>query len=200
MKKVADAYGVKCIAGVEMYQMKRYVIDGNKKVALREEPDTKVDSCNFEQYEAYAIDVEMTTGEGKPVEKEARTTVYKRIVGNKHNLKVKASRVLFNEVNSRYPTLPFTLRCMSDEKSARMGITECVNGGLLQPYPVYYEKQNDLVAQFKFTILLLASGTSKITGAPLSPQFVSDKVLPDEIKEKINTELMKKKSRGGKKK
>ena len=200
MKKVADAYGVKCIAGVEMYQMKRYVIDGNKKVALREEPETKVDACTFEQYEAYAIDVEMTTGEGRPVEKDARTTVYKRIVGNKHNLKVKASRVFFNEVNSRYPTLPFTLRCMADEKNARMGISECVTKQLLQPYPVYYEKQNDLVAQFKFTILLMGGGTSKITGLPVSPQFVSDKVLPDDIKEILESEMKKKKSRGGKKK
>jgi curved DNA binding protein len=200
MKKVADAYGVKCIAGVEMYQMKRYVIDGNKKVGLREEPDLKVDACTFEQYEAYAVDVEMTTGEGRPVEKDARTTVFKRVVGTKQNLKVKASRMLFNEVNSRYPTLPFTLRCMADEKNARMGISECVTKQLLQPYPVYYEKQNDLVAQFKFTILLMGGGTSKITGLPVSPQFVSDKVLPDDIKEILESEMKKKKSRGGKKK
>ena len=199
MKKVADAYGVKCIAGVEMYQMKRYVIDGNKKVLLRDEPELKVDACTFEQYEAYAVDVEMSTGEGKVGEKDARTTVFKRIVGNKHNLKVKAARMFFNEVNNRFPTLPFTLRCFNDEKVARMGVTECRNS-LLQSYPVFCEKQNELVAHFKFTILLMKNGTAKITGLPCPPQFVSDKVLPDDIKEILNSELMKKKTRGGKKK
>jgi hypothetical protein len=36
----------------------------------------------------YAIDVAMTTGDGKPREIGARTTVYKRMVDKKYGLKV----------------------------------------------------------------------------------------------------------------
>jgi hypothetical protein len=43
---------------------------------------------------------------------------------------------VFNEMNHRYPTLPFTLRALDDEKQARMGVVECLKHDLLHPYPV----------------------------------------------------------------
>jgi hypothetical protein len=54
--------------------------------------------------------------------------------------------------------MPFTLRALAEgaegeakqELSAgqlRLGLVECLNHGLLQPYPVLHEKQGDLVAQ-----------------------------------------------------
>jgi hypothetical protein len=52
-----------------------------------------------------------------------------------HHLQVKSSRALFNEINRRFATLPFSLRALSDEKSAKMGIRECVNHELVLPYP-----------------------------------------------------------------
>ena len=33
------------------------------------------------------------------------------------------------QVNTNFPTLPFTLRAMEDEKQARMGVVECVKVG-----------------------------------------------------------------------
>lgn len=35
---------------------------------LREEGESKVEECTFEANEVYAVDVAMTTGEGKPRE------------------------------------------------------------------------------------------------------------------------------------
>ena len=71
--------------------------------------------------QVYAVDVAFTTGDGKPKDKGLRTTVYKRIIDHKYGLKVKASRTFFNEVNKRFPTFPFSLRYISDEKNARLG-------------------------------------------------------------------------------
>ena len=48
---------------------------------------------------------------------------------------VKSSRAFFNEVNKRFPTLPFSLRSLPDEKAAKMGMKECVNHNLLLQYP-----------------------------------------------------------------
>lgn len=45
-------------------------------------------------------------------------------------------RYVFNEMNHRFPTLPFTLRALEDEKQARMGVVECLKHDLLHPYPV----------------------------------------------------------------
>ncbi len=168
IKQVADGFGVNPISGTLMHQMKQFVIDGNKMILLKEEPEQKIDSCTFEVGEVYAIDIAMSTGEGKPKETGNRTTVYKRQVDKKYALKNKSSRQFFNDVNKKFPTLPFSIRSF-DEMSARMGVRECVNHELLMPYPVLNEKRGDFVAHVKVTVLLLPSGnTAQITGLPPS--------------------------------
>ncbi len=42
--------------------------------------------------------------------------------------------------------MPFTMRAL-DGKQSRLGLVECLNHGLLHPYPVLYEKAGELVAQ-----------------------------------------------------
>ena len=170
IKQVADSFDVRPISGTLMHQMKQFVIDGNKMILLRDEPEQKIDACTFEVGEVYAIDIAMSSGEGKPVEKGNRTTVFKRAVDKKYSLKNKSSRQFFNEVNKRFPTLPFSIRSLPDEKGARMGIRECVTHELLVPYPVLNERRDDFVAHVKVTVLLLPSGnTAQITGlAPLT--------------------------------
>jgi curved DNA binding protein len=165
IKKVADAFGVNPIAGTVMHQMKQFIIDANKMILLKDEPDQKIDACTFESGEVYAIDIAMSTGEGKPKETGNRTTVFKRQVDKKYSLKNQSSRKFFNDVNKRFPTMPFSIRSFSDETSARMGVRECVTHELLLPYPVLNEKKGDFVAHVKVTVLLLPSGNSaQITG------------------------------------
>lgn len=62
--------------------------------------------------------------------------MFKRAVDKNYMLKMRASRYVFNEVNHRFPTLPFTLRALEDEKQARMGVVECLKHDLLHQYPV----------------------------------------------------------------
>ncbi len=167
IKQVAEAFDVRPISGSIMHQMKQYVIDANKMILLRDEPEQKIEACTFEVGEIYAIDVAMSSGEGKPVEKGNRTTVFKRAVDKKYALKNKSSRQFFNDVNKRFPTLPFSIRSLPDEKAAKLGVRECVNHDLLLPYPVLHEKRGDFVAHVKVTVLLLPSGnTAQITGLP----------------------------------
>jgi curved DNA binding protein len=167
IRQVADAYDVRPISGTLMHQMKQFVIDGNKMILLKEEPEQKVESCTFESGEVYAIDIAMSSGEGKPKETGHRTTVFKRAVDKKYSLKNKSSRSFFNDVNKKFPTLPFSVRCLPDEKAARMGIRECVTHELLLAYPVLNEKRGDFVAHVKVTVLILPSGnTAQITGLP----------------------------------
>ena len=114
----------------------------------------------------YTVDVVMSTGAGKPIQRDARTTIFKRAVDQKYRLKMKASRYVFNEVNRRFATFPFTVRSL-DEKQGRMGVVECVKYDMLHPYPVLYEKPGDITAHFKYTVLILPSGTVKATGIPV---------------------------------
>ncbi|CAM9575997.1 unnamed protein product [Chrysoparadoxa australica] len=183
-----------------MHQMKRYVIDGSKVITLQDNAE-KVDDFEFEPNEVYAVDVAVSGGEGKPRESSTRTTVFKRAVDKNYRLKMKSSRYLLNEVNSRFPTLPFCLRALEDERQARMGVVECMNHELLQPYPVLYEKQGDAVAHFKFTVLLLPSGTTKITGLDFQYEsYSSEHKLDPETQAVLDAAALKQKKKAKKKK
>mmetsp|Transcript_26904 Transcript_26904/g.107676 ORF Transcript_26904/g.107676 Transcript_26904/m.107676 type:complete len:91 (+) Transcript_26904:1018-1290(+) len=45
-----------------------------------------------------------------------------------------------------------------------MGVVECLKHDLLHAYPVLYARPGDCVVQFKFTVLILPSGPTRITG------------------------------------
>ena len=188
VERVAAAYGVTPIQSVRMHQMKRYVLDGVKEVALKapnpdEEMEEKLEECSFEQFEVYAVDVAMSTGDGNARPGDLRTTVFKRNVEQQYSLKVQASRAVLAEVDKKFPTLPFTLRHLSDTRKARLGIPECVSHGLLTPYPSLHD-HSGTVAHFKCTVLLLPSGTARVTGLELPPYFKTDKT-PDEETAKV---------------
>jgi curved DNA binding protein len=198
VQRVASAYGVTPISSVRMHQMKRYVLDGVKEVALKapdpEEPEEeKVPECTFEQAEVYAVDVAMSTGDGRARPGELRTTVFKRNVEKQYLLKVKASRQVLAEVDKRFPTLPFTMRHLTDVRTARLGINECIAHGLLTPYPSLHEYSGK-VAHFKCTVLLLPSGTTRVTGLPLPQYFSTDKEA-DEETQKILQEIADKEAK-----
>merc|ERR1712060_845462 len=142
----------------------------------------------FELNEVYCIDVLMSTGEGKGKEAELRHTVYKRQVDANYILKTQKARQFISEVNKRFPALPFSLRAIEDEQVARVGVSEAKRHELLDEYPVLKEKEREVVAQFKFTVLLLPGGTKKITGLPLGKlekQVKSQCAVQDEELKKL---------------
>mmetsp|Transcript_22724 Transcript_22724/g.33554 ORF Transcript_22724/g.33554 Transcript_22724/m.33554 type:complete len:400 (+) Transcript_22724:102-1301(+) len=205
VERVATHYGVNPISSVRMHQMKRFVLDGVKEIALKEpspeeleEGEEKLPTCKFEQGEVYAVDVAMSTGDGKARPGELRTTVFKRNVETNYKLKMKSSRYVLSEVDKKFPTLPFTLRHFADEKQAKMGITECVSHGLVTPYPSLHQHSGD-VAHFKCTVLLLPSGTSRVTGLSLPEYFKTEKE-PDDVTKEILKELAEIAERKAKKK
>lgn len=186
--KVAAEFGCKPMQGVLSHQLKKYVIDGNRVIIGTETQDEKVDEFEFELNEVYCIDVVISTGEGKGKETELRNTVYKRAVDRSYSLKTQKARQFISEVNKRFPALPFSLRAIEDEQVARVGVTEAKRHELLDEYPVLKEREREIVAQFKFTLLLLPGGTKKITGLPLGDlekQVASEFSIKDEELKKL---------------
>ncbi|CAL9069831.1 ERBB-3 BINDING PROTEIN 1-like [Musa acuminata AAA Group] len=201
IQKVAAAYDCKIVEGVLSHQLKQFVIDGNKVIISVTNPETRVDEVEFEENEVYAIDIVTSTGEGKPkLLDEKQTTIYKRAVDKSYHLKMKSSRFIFSEISQKFPIMPFSARAL-EEKRARLGLVECVNHDLLQPYPVLHEKPGDLVAHIKFTLLLMPNGSDRVTSHPLQ-QLQPTKTIDDnpEIKAWLALGTKTKKKGGGKKK
>jgi len=166
IRKVANVFKVNPVEAVLSHRMKQDVIDGNEVILNRAEPDQQVEEFTFETNQVYAFDIVMTTGEGKSREEASRTTVYKRAIDRSYQLKLQASRQLFSEIQKRFPVHPFSLRSL-DEKKRRLGVVELVKHDLLQAYPVLFEKDGEIVAQFKFTALILPNSTLRMNAFPL---------------------------------
>ncbi|XP_076897071.1 ERBB-3 BINDING PROTEIN 1-like [Bidens hawaiensis] len=200
IQKVAAAYDCKIVEGVLTHQLKQFVIDGNKVVLSVSNPETRVDDAEFEENEVYAIDIVTSTGDGKPkLLDEKQTTIYKRAVDKSYHLKMKASRYIFSEISQNFPIMPFSARAL-EEKRARLGLVECVNHELLQPYPVLHEKPGDFVAHIKFTVLLMPNGSDRITSHALQELQPTKSVDDPEIKGWLSLPVKSKKKGGGKKK
>ena len=67
---------------------------------------------------------------------------------------------VFSEINKNYPTMPFSTRVL-DQRNCRLGLVECLNHGLLHPYPVMHERSGVAIVQLKSTVLLMANGSDK---------------------------------------
>lgn len=195
--KIAGEFGCKPVQGVLSHQLKKHVIDGNKVIIGCETLDEKVEEFEFELNEVYCIDVVMSTGEGRGKETELRNTVYKRAVDTSYSLKTQKARHFISEVNKRFPALPFTLRAIEDEQVARVGVSEAKRHELLEEYPILQEKPGEVVAQFKFCVLLLPSGTKKITGLAAPGQEVKSakSVQDDEMKKLLASSANPKKAK-----
>jgi len=91
---------------------------------------------------------------------------------------------------------------LDDENLAKMGVRECAGHELVTPYGVLWDTPGNSMAHIKYTILLTANGNVKVTGMPIPAGLVSDKVLPEDLKELIASSSIekKKKNRAPKKK
>lgn len=199
IEAVAKDFGVNVVEGVMTHNMKRFIIDGNKVILNKTSPENKVDPETIELYETYALDIVLSSGEGKPKQKDERETkVYKRAIEKNYQLKMASSRAVFSEISKRFPTMPFSARALQEKRTA-FGLVECCNHGLLHAYPVLHEKDGVAVAHVKCTFLVLKNGNDRIT--TFAPQEVqSDKSLSDAaMVELIATELKPKKAKKDKK-
>jgi len=150
-----------------------------KKVIINKaEVDQIVDEFQFELNEAYTIDIVMTTGEGKTRQIDPKTTIYKRNKDVNYSLRSKSARTLFNLIKKNHGNLPFNIR--NFEVRSRVGIKELINHDLVHSYPVMYEKNNQNVAQFKSTVLILSSSTQRLNeGFPI-PSVTSQYALEED--------------------
>lgn len=180
--KVSSAYKVTPVENMVSYQISKDKIDQGKNILQNpsDEQKSNYKKEEFEANEVYAIDVVCSSGDGKAIARETRTTVYKK-TGTSYQLKMKTSRAVFSEIAQKFTTMPFSLRALEDEKKARMGVVECQSHGLVEAFPVLWEKEGTFVAQYKYTAIIGANGTVRITNPPFDIELCkSELAIEDE--------------------
>jgi len=78
--RIANVFHCKPVEGMISYQMSRGIIDGEKKIYQNPTEAQRRDNEKeeFALHEVYAVDILISSGEGKPRESDLRTTVYKK--------------------------------------------------------------------------------------------------------------------------
>jgi curved DNA binding protein len=181
VQKVCDEYKVSPLEGVLSHELKKHLIDGNKVILNKETFEQRVDNQEFAIHDVFAFDVLVSSGEGKTKETDLRCTVYKRAMDRSYQLKIKQSRQFFNDVLDRYPSFCFSLNSFEDPIVARIGVKECMEHDLLVPYPILTEKPGEVVAHFKFTVMITKGKTTALTGLPIDEAlFKSDFEIKDQ--------------------
>jgi len=192
VSKIAESFKCKPIEGMLSHQLIQNEIDGEKTIIQNpnDAQRKEYEKCTFEKDEVYGVDVLISTGEGQGKDMDTRVAVYKR-TSDTYMLKLKTSRAFFSEVQSKHGMMAFNLRDFEDEKKAKMGVNECITHRIVEPYQVLYEKPSEIVAQFKFTVLLMPSGSHKITGLPFDPLSCESeyKIEDEEIKKLLATSV-----------
>ncbi|KAI0983939.1 hypothetical protein GJ496_010890 [Pomphorhynchus laevis] len=162
---IVSSYQCELVDEWASFQIERNRIEGTKSI-VNLNSESRKDSqepFTFDQFEVYGVDIVVSSGEGRTKMTDLRTTVHRKLDAI-YPLKIKASRTFLHEVDKRFGNMPFSLRAIDNETNARLGVTECVNHGIMDTYPVLIEKEGEFVARFKTTLLLLASGSRAITG------------------------------------
>ena len=76
----------------------------------------------------------------QPKDGDQRTTVFKK-TDLIYQLKMKSSRAFFSEMNKNFANMPFSLRGFKDEKTARLGVTECVKHEVVDAFKILWENK-----------------------------------------------------------
>jgi len=151
------------IPGVNSFQISRYIIDGytdddvefvHRFILAKTNPlyDFTLMELPLEENEVYAIDILMSSGQGK-LTKTHDTNIFKRNYERREELKLKASRNVLNMFKSKEQgSYPIILN--AQDPATKMGLKECINKGVIDVYPVVGEKDGEFTARIKFTIIV----------------------------------------------
>ncbi|KAI8924175.1 peptidase M24, structural domain-containing protein [Entophlyctis helioformis] len=205
--RVAADFECTPVENVVASQVLRNILDGPKQIIFNSSEPLRRDirETAIEEGEVYAVNLLLTTGEGKTKPGDARTTVFKRNADHTYQLKLQTSRAVFSHISKEFGTMGFSLRQFEEETKARAGIVECARNSLVTPYPVLYEKDGASVAHVMFTVLVTPNGPLKITGVPWAQELVvsEKRAVAPEVVELLKTAVRaggnKKKKSGSKK-
>jgi methionyl aminopeptidase len=155
-------FGFRPIQNLSGHSLQQYTVHAGKSI-----PNiwTRGSSFSLLANEAYAIEPFVTTHDGQGVVYEGKVRNIFGISSRKPVKDTEADEML-QLIWSRYKTLPFALRWLTDnydEKQARRLIEILVKKKNLHSYPILVEGQGKKVVQAEHTLIPSEAGTTVIT-------------------------------------
>jgi curved DNA binding protein len=150
LEKVAKSYECNLVENTTCWSFERNEIEGKKKIILAPGEGAKGEGLP-EVGEAWGVEIGLSTGTGKVKSLPNRATLHRRTTTT-YGLKRPSSRATLSEIQKKFGTFPFSLRQLEDERAGKIGIVECVRGGVVRQYEVLGSADGEPVSRLHTTI------------------------------------------------
>jgi methionine aminopeptidase len=153
LEKVAKSYDCNLVENTTCWVFERDEIEGKKKIILAPGEGVKGEGLP-EVGEVWGIEIGVSTGTGKVKSLPNRPTLHRRTTTT-YGLKRPSSRATLSEVKKKFGTFPFSLRQLDDERAGKVGVVECVRGGVIRQYEVIGSTDSEPVSRLFTTVGML---------------------------------------------
>ncbi|KAJ0419825.1 peptidase M24, structural domain-containing protein [Aspergillus carlsbadensis] len=180
IEKIAKVYDCNVVENTTSWLFERNEIEAEKKIIIAPGSGVKGEGVP-DVGEVWGVELGLSLGSGKVKNLPHRSTLHRRTTTT-YQLKRPSSRQILSEVVKKFGQFPFSLRQLDDEKAAKVGVLECVRGGVLRQYEPAGDAENAPVSRLLTTIAITKNGITKLA-APATPDFTkikSDKKIEDE--------------------
>lgn len=180
LEKVAKTFDCNIVENTTIWLFDRNDIESKKKIILAPGDGVKGEGLP-EVGEVWGVEVGASVGTGKVKTLQNRVTLHRRTTTT-YGLKRPSSRATLSEVQKRFGTFPFSLRQLDDERAGKVGIVECVRGGVVRAYDVLGSTDGEPVSRLFTTIAITKNGVQRLAGPPTLDldRVKSDKKITDE--------------------
>ncbi|KAK5137195.1 hypothetical protein LTR08_000700 [Meristemomyces frigidus] len=196
LEKVVKSYDCNLVENTTCWLFGRNEIEDKKKIILAPGEGIKGEGL-AELGEVWGVEMGVSTGSGKVKSLPNRPTLHRRTTTT-YGLKRPSSRATLSEIKKRFGTFPFSLRQLEDERAGKVGIVECVRGGVVRQYEVIGSTDGEPVSRLFTTVAITKNGLQRLAvpSTPNLEQYKSDKKITDEEVLKILEQPLAKPSSG----
>lgn len=150
LEKLVKTYDCNLVENTTCWLFDRNEIEGKKKIILAPGESVKGEGLP-ELSEVWGVEMGVALGSGKVKTLNNRATLHRRTTTT-YGLKRPSSRATLSEIKNKFGTFPFSLRQLDDERAGKVGIVECVRGGVVRQYEVIGSTDAEPVGRLFTTI------------------------------------------------
>ncbi|EEP80029.1 conserved hypothetical protein [Uncinocarpus reesii 1704] len=201
LEKVAKSYDCTVVENTTTWLFDHNEIEGKKKIIVAPGAGVKGEGTP-EVMEVWGVEVGLSLGSGKVKTLENRATLHRR-TATTYILKRPSSRQTLSEIVRKFGTFPFSLRQLDDEKAGKVGVVECVRGGVVRQYEPAGDADGAPVSRLLTTVAILKNGLTRLAAPPpldLSKVESDKKITDEEILQILEKPLAKSTGAKGKNK
>jgi hypothetical protein len=151
LEKLLKSYDCNLVENTTCWLFERNEIESKKKIILAPGEGVKGEGL-AEVGEVWGVEIGASIGSGKvKTLNNHRATLHRR-TATTYGLKRPTSRATLSEIQKKFGTFPFSLRQLDNERDGKIGIVECVRGGVVRQYEVIGSTDGEPVSRLFATI------------------------------------------------